>query len=169
MSIKITDEMVEAAMDWTDPDIGVTVSRPGVSIWGTYEGIIRAVLPLIEQAVREQVAQQAAIRSAALFEAAWDEGNAMGLDGWTGPGRGAEPDQHAIDRREKTVDRLVDKLAAHVAEVEKRAAINALREAAEDWTIWEVFTASDGTVGLRGHGLRPEEWLDKRADEMEAK
>lgn len=60
-------------------------------------------------------------------------------------------------------------IAAHDAEVEKRAAINALRDAAEDWTVWEVFTASDGTVGLRGHGLRPEEWLDKRADEMEAK
>ena len=58
-------------------------------------------------------------------------------------------------------------IAAHDAEVEKRAAIRALRDAAEDWTIWEVFTASDGTVGLRGHGLGPEEWLDKRADEME--
>src|SRR5699024_9965462 len=60
-------------------------------------------------------ARGVAIRSAALFEAAWDEGNAMGLDGWTGPGRGTEPDQHAIDRRERTVDRLVDDLYSRVA------------------------------------------------------
>lgn len=62
----------------------------------------------------DDVATRAAIRSAALFESAWDEGNAMGLDGWTGPERGEEPDQHAIDRRERTVDRLVDELRARI-------------------------------------------------------
>ena len=114
MSIKITDEMVEAAVRVMYPG---PLERHGFpsQVRNNARCVIIAVLPLIEQAVRNQVAQQAAIRSAALFEAAWDEGNAMGLDGWTGPERGAEPDQHAIDRREKTVDRLVDKLAARIA------------------------------------------------------
>lgn len=56
-------------------------------------------------------------RSAALFEAAWDEGNAMGLDGWTGPKRGTEPDEYATVRRERTVDRLTDELRAIAARI----------------------------------------------------
>lgn len=59
---------------------------------------------------RKRVALQSAIRSASLFESAWDDGNAMGLDGWTGPERGTEPDDHAVTRRERLVDRLVDEL-----------------------------------------------------------
>lgn len=59
-----------------------------------------------------QAWRMAAIRSAPLLEAAWDEGNAMGLDGWTGPGRGEDPDDHAIQRRRRTVDHLADELAA---------------------------------------------------------
>ncbi|MFE3052313.1 hypothetical protein [Nocardia sp. NPDC059239] len=36
----------------------------------------------------------------ALLEDAWDDGNAAGLDGWVGPGRGTEPvDEDAILRR----------------------------------------------------------------------
>ena len=39
--------------------------------------------------------------------AAWDDGNAVGLDGWVGPGRGTEPvDDHAIQKREETVAKL---------------------------------------------------------------
>ncbi|MFD6093667.1 hypothetical protein ACFWGN_16235 [Oerskovia sp. NPDC060338] len=33
----------------------------------------------------------------------WDDGNAVGLDGWVGPGRGEDVDEHAVDRREKAV------------------------------------------------------------------
>lgn len=39
--------------------------------------------------------------------AAWDDGNAVGLDGWVGPGRGTEPvDDHAVQKREETVAKL---------------------------------------------------------------
>lgn len=36
----------------------------------------------------------------------------MGLDGWIGPGRGEEPDSHAISRREKQIDKLTDEILA---------------------------------------------------------
>lgn len=54
---------------------------------------------------------------ASRLEAAWDDGNAMGLDGWNGPDRGAEPDEYAINKRARMVDRLVDELAAAIAHV----------------------------------------------------
>ena len=52
------------------------------------------------QAVREKLPS--------LLEAAWDDGNALGLDGWTGPERGEEPDEHAIRRRARLRSKLVD-------------------------------------------------------------
>lgn len=33
----------------------------------------------------------------------WDDGNAVGLDGWVGPGRGEPVDDHAVNRREQAV------------------------------------------------------------------
>lgn len=47
---------------------------------------------------------------AARLEVAWDAGNAKGLDGWTGPERGSEPDDHAIQQRARIVDRLTEEL-----------------------------------------------------------
>ena len=39
---------------------------------------------------------------------AWDDGNAVGLDGWVGPGRGTEPvDREAVTAREREVDGLL--------------------------------------------------------------
>lgn len=39
---------------------------------------------------------------------AWDDGNACGLDGWTGPGRGAgEVDDEAIWRRDRCIEKLL--------------------------------------------------------------
>lgn len=82
---------------------------------GSFDRWLVAERARVAAETAEKITLQAAIRSAPLFERAWDEGNAMGLDGWTGPERGSEPDQHAIDRREKTVDRLVDDLRARTA------------------------------------------------------
>lgn len=48
-------EAVEAAKEWTDPDIGITVSRYGVSINDAYEGIIRAALPHILAQIPEYI------------------------------------------------------------------------------------------------------------------
>ncbi len=40
--------------------------------------------------------------------AAWDAGNATGLDGWVGPGRGTDPvDDEAIRACERDVDRIL--------------------------------------------------------------
>ena len=58
-----------------------------------------ALLAAVE-AVREKLPS--------LLEAAWDDGNALGLDGWTGPERGEEPDEHAIHRRARLRSKLVD-------------------------------------------------------------
>ena len=43
-----------------------------------------------------------------ILGAAWDEGNATGLDGWVGPGRGAgEIDPEAVQARTRTVNKLL--------------------------------------------------------------
>lgn len=40
------------------------------------------------------------------LEAIWDDGNAMGLDGWIGPGRGTEPvDDEAIRGRARAIEK----------------------------------------------------------------
>lgn len=38
---------------------------------------------------------------------AWDDGNGTGLDGWVGPGRGMEPDEEGIYRRDRYVEAAV--------------------------------------------------------------
>jgi hypothetical protein len=43
----------------------------------------------------------------------------------------------------------------------------ALRLAADEWTEWETFIASDGIRSIRMHGLSPAEWLRKRAGALE--
>lgn len=45
------------------------------------------------------------------IEGAWDDGNAMGLDGWVGPGRGEMPDDHAINERRRCVHKAVALIA----------------------------------------------------------
>ncbi|MFX1785622.1 hypothetical protein [Prescottella equi] len=43
-----------------------------------------------------------------LFEAVWDDGNAAGLDGWVGPGRGAdEVDDDAIHARDRAIEKVL--------------------------------------------------------------
>jgi hypothetical protein len=61
-----------------------------------------AVLGPVSGAV-EGAGDLAAVVEAAL-RAAWDDGNAMGLDGWIGPERGEEPDEHAIEGRRRFVE-----------------------------------------------------------------
>jgi len=39
----------------------------------------------------------------------------------------------------------------------------ALREAADEWSEWESFRASDGHMSLREHGKSPDQWLRERA------
>ena len=50
-------------------------------------------------------------------------------------------------------------LEAHDREV----AAGALRDAADEWSEWETFTASDGNKSIRMHGLSPDQWLRARA------
>ncbi|MFG1794201.1 hypothetical protein [Nocardia sp. NPDC049149] len=46
----------------------------------------------------------------ALIEA-WDDGNATGLDGWTGPGRGSgEVDRQAVFNRDRVIRKVLDEL-----------------------------------------------------------
>ena len=39
----------------------------------------------------------------------------------------------------------------------------ALKEAADHWSAWETFTASDGNISIRQHGQTVSEWLRARA------
>lgn len=42
----------------------------------------------------------------------WDDGNASGLDGWVGPGRGTEPvDDQAVFNRDRCILRVMGELA----------------------------------------------------------
>lgn len=50
-------------------------------------------------------------------------------------------------------------LAAHDAEIRTAA----LEEAADHWSEWEAFKASDGIMSVRQHGLTVEAWLRERA------
>ncbi|WP_433716866.1 hypothetical protein ACQP2U_43770 (plasmid) [Nocardia sp. CA-084685] len=52
----------------------------------------------------------AALHAAALEESlgrAWDAGNAAGLDGWIGPGRGEQVDEEALRYRERDIDTVM--------------------------------------------------------------
>lgn len=45
----------------------------------------------------------------AVIAGVWDDGNAVGLDGWTGPERGSdEVDDYAVRARERAVTRALD-------------------------------------------------------------
>lgn len=58
-----------------------------------------------------QDAQHPPLGIEAALEYAWDDGNASGLDGWTGPGRGAgEVDQQAIYNRDRAIRTALEKL-----------------------------------------------------------
>ncbi|WP_327139392.1 hypothetical protein [Nocardia sp. NBC_01327] len=47
-----------------------------------------------------------------VLEDTWDDGNAAGLDGWVGPGRGTEPvDADAIFRRDRATTNALANLA----------------------------------------------------------
>ena len=48
------------------------------------------------------------------FNKAWDDGNAVGLDGWVGPGRGSgEVDPEAARARERVIRQAEDALSLH--------------------------------------------------------
>jgi hypothetical protein len=45
------------------------------------------------------------------LEEVWDDGNATGLDGWVGPGRGAgEVNAEAVYSRDRVIDRVLQRL-----------------------------------------------------------
>lgn len=70
---------------------------------------VAAALPFLgaaPSATREDVDLTAAIAGV------WDDGNAVGLDGWTGPERGSdEVDDYAVRARERAVRRALDAIA----------------------------------------------------------
>lgn len=46
-----------------------------------------------------------------ILGAVWDDGNASGLDGWTGPGRGSgEIDDEAVRARKRAVRKAIEEL-----------------------------------------------------------
>lgn len=68
--------------------------------------------------LREQIAAEVLGPVRAALLAAWDDGNAMGLDGWIGPERGEAPDDYAIDGRSRHVENALAALCAPVQAAE---------------------------------------------------
>lgn len=86
---------------------GCTAAETAERAWRhTYRAALTAALPFLgaaPSATREDVDLTAVIGGV------WDDGNGAGLDGWTGPGRGAgEVDHEAVRRRERAVRRALD-------------------------------------------------------------
>lgn len=49
------------------------------------------------------------------LERVWDDGNASGLDGWIGPGRGAgEVDEYAVQQRHRDTHSALDRIIARL-------------------------------------------------------
>lgn len=80
------------------------------------------------------------------LEAIWDDGNAVGLDGWIGPGRGAgEVDDYAVRARARAVEKYapVFHRQGQITEAMVEAAANAIDFTTEhpglehvDWPDW---------------------------------
>ena len=89
-------------------------------------------------------------RIAAVLGELWDQGNCTGLDGWVGPGRGAEVDDEALLARERDVKKYAEQLAAagfgHVP--------TALHQAADDMPIETLLGADKASVWLRTRAER---------------
>lgn len=74
--------------------------------------VMHAVLEHALSRIAElEAAQRPPDEIEAALEYAWDDGNASGLDGWTGPGRGAgEVDKQAIYNRDRAIRTALEKL-----------------------------------------------------------
>lgn len=87
------------------------------SMDATRAAALRRLLVALADAL--EAAQRPPIEIEAALEYAWDDGNASGLDGWTGPGRGAgEVDKQAIynrDRAIRTALEILGETMTHVA------------------------------------------------------
>lgn len=83
---------------------------------------------------------------------------------------------HAADLTDAEAEALFDRVAdaAHALnqavgcvggyDIEARLKAAALREAAEEWSEWEVVVDVDGERFIRRHGKPPDVWLRDRAD-----
>lgn len=90
-----------------------------------------------------------------VLEDAWDDGNAAGLDGWVGPGRGTEQvDDDAIFRR----DRATKNALANLAGWRPPARVIATAEAIADEPTGTVVRSRTGDIVSVDHGPHAD-WL----------
>lgn len=87
---------------------------------------------------------------AEVLEELWDGGNATGLDGWIGPGRGAgEVDDHAIDTRRRDVEKALAALSAAGVGLVADAGSKALDDAADSREVDPATSVELFTFGLQ--------------------
>jgi hypothetical protein len=63
-----------------------------------------------------------------------------------------------------TAEEVADVVLDELAQSEAQIKADGVREAAAEWSEWEVFTAADGHRAIRQHDMEPDEWLRAWAD-----
>lgn len=100
-----------------------------------------------------------------ILQELWDDGNAVGLDGYTGPGRGDYVvDGEAIEARRTAIKKARDLLSPAIRQIKAEA----LREAVAD-----MRRAREGSWNLRDPrdpevAYSVDVWLEVRADRIAA-
>lgn len=127
-SQEVADAVIAAG--WTPPgqpevaqrprlDVAATVTEPddpvAARLWRDLQAAYEREADAVLRAEKAEAAQRPPLGIEQALEDAWDAGNASGLDGWTGPGRGAgEVDQQAIYNRDRDVREAMKTLGLEV-------------------------------------------------------
>lgn len=99
---KIIDRQVNDLLHWAGMDDQIGLDDPDQqTAWELVAGMPNRIKEL-EQEVRDARADERQ-KIAETLGLAWDDGNAVGLDGWIGPTRGEEPDLEGISARDRVV------------------------------------------------------------------
>ena len=119
MSEFVTDEMVETAARAMWERLDREESWSEFYYAPVYRRDARAALEAVAPMIAAAALRQSMGWLRGYVGAVWDDGNAVGLDGWIGPGRGSdEVDAYAIRARERAIDRLQGHVDASADELE---------------------------------------------------
>lgn len=105
--------LAELAAEWADRTPRSDAPRDRRECAAVLHALLASHVPS-GQVDHEQAYRDLRAGVEALVLAAWDDGNATGLDGWIGPERGEEPDPEGIRARERFADHAAALLTSSV-------------------------------------------------------